>query len=249
MCFYFSINKVKGDRLEEAGVLTAPMLALINPNILVNGFAHPLTPVVSSNNPQMLEMYRWGLVPGTVGTHREASHFLREYSTLNAMSEKLQDSKLYAESAESRHCLVLASGFFEWQHKGRQRIPHYISLVCENLFAFAGIWDSWVDEHGVCNYTYSILTTKANEFMGAIHNSKKRMPVILPFQRAKEWLTTSLTVDEIPEYVQSLQPPKLKAYTIQQFLPIPSGFVPHEGMLYPVSYQTLDTGSQLSLDF
>jgi putative SOS response-associated peptidase YedK len=45
------------------------------------------------------------------------------------------------------------------------------------LFAFAGLWDSWKDkETGKALETYTVITTDPNDLMEPIHN---RMPVIL----------------------------------------------------------------------
>jgi putative SOS response-associated peptidase YedK len=54
------------------------------------------------------------------------------------------------------------------------------------LFAFAGLWDSWKDkETGKALETYTVITTDPNELMEPIHN---RMPVILHRQDYDRWL-------------------------------------------------------------
>ncbi len=51
------------------------------------------------------------------------------------------------------------------------------------------LWSSWVDrETGEIVKSYTILTTEANELMSEIHNSKKRMPVIILPENKKDWL-------------------------------------------------------------
>jgi putative SOS response-associated peptidase YedK len=49
----------------------------------------------------------------------------------------------------------------------------------------AGIWEMWHPGLSDENYSFSILTTQANELMGAIHN---RMPVILGRGDEETWL-------------------------------------------------------------
>jgi putative SOS response-associated peptidase YedK len=54
------------------------------------------------------------------------------------------------------------------------------------LFAFAGLWDSWKDkETGKALESYTVITTDPNELMKPIHN---RMPVILHRQDYDRWL-------------------------------------------------------------
>ena len=59
------------------------------------------------------------------------------------------------------------------------------------LFTFAGLYSDW--KNPLTNQiirTYTIITTEANELMAQIHNSKKRMPVVLANENA--WLNSSV---------------------------------------------------------
>ncbi|MBK6831284.1 MAG: SOS response-associated peptidase family protein [Flavobacteriales bacterium] len=47
------------------------------------------------------------------------------------------------------------------------------------------------------NGTYTILTTEANTRMAEIHNSKRRMPVIIPEGHERDWLNPHLTQEEV----------------------------------------------------
>ena len=56
-------------------------------------------------------------------------------------------------------------------------------------FAFAGLWSEWVDKTtGEIIKTYTILTMEANDLMSEIHNTKKRMPIILSPDTEINWL-------------------------------------------------------------
>ncbi|MCJ7758493.1 MAG: SOS response-associated peptidase, partial [Gillisia sp.] len=60
----------------------------------------------------------------------------------------------------------------------------------QELFAFAGIYSSWKNpQNNELVNSYSILTTDANELMSEIHNSKKRMPVVLKKEDRENWLS------------------------------------------------------------
>jgi putative SOS response-associated peptidase YedK len=64
--------------------------------------------------------------------------------------------------------------------------PYAIAMKDAELFAFAGLWDSWKDkETGKTLETYTVITTDPNELMEPIHN---RMPVILHRQDYDRWL-------------------------------------------------------------
>lgn len=255
MCFYYSINKTNADTLAKKGIVSKDQLGKIPHKTLVNGFERPTMPVVSSKQPKEISFYQWGMVPSTVNSGSEANEFLKTYNTLNAKSESVFKSKVYSNPILTQRCLVLASGFFEWQHVKGKKYPYYISLKDESLFAFAGIWDSWFDELGKENYTYSILTTQANELMAKIHNSKKRMPLILPFHLAREWINPKQTTTEIASFFEPLDSNALKAHTIRPFLSTQGQSVNEESLLEPYKYPELSKGnnpskeSQLSIDW
>ena len=66
---------------------------------------------------------------------------------------------------------------------------HFITLKSGELFAFAGIWNTWINKDTAeAIQTFSILTQEANPFMAKIHNIKKRQPVILNRETESEWL-------------------------------------------------------------
>ena len=91
-----------------------------------------------------------------------------------------------------RRCLVLADSFFEWQATPAGKVPHRILLGDDKSFAFAGLWDEWLDrDTGELYPTLIIITTETNPLMAKIRN---RMPVILPGYAAEyAWLADNLS--------------------------------------------------------
>ena len=60
------------------------------------------------------------------------------------------------------------------------KTPYDIYQQNNEPFAFAGIWNHWVDRSsGEITKTFTILTQDANSFMALIHNTKRRQPIIL----------------------------------------------------------------------
>ena len=62
--------------------------------------------------------------------------------------------------------LIPTSGFFEWKSKGTRRLPYLIGMRNGQPFAFAGIWEKWIDPENHLVETCSILTTSANDLIG-----------------------------------------------------------------------------------
>ena len=151
----------------------------------INGFTFPKTPVIAHNKPDVIQPFTWGLIPFWA-----KDNTIQQY-TLNAKIETLAEKPSFKNSINKR-CLVIADGFYEWQWldpKGKKKQKYLITLPNDELFAFGGIWSEWVNKAtGEILNTYTIVTTQANELMSEIHNSKKRMPVILTPENESDWL-------------------------------------------------------------
>ncbi len=143
---------------------------------------------------------------------------------LNATAEKLLDSKMFRDAAINRRCLVPISFFYEWRHYkhigGKKAItyPYCISRKNDEIFYLAGIYQPWLDkETGELQDSFAIVTTKANETMAQIHNTKMRMPTMLREDLAYEWIMEDLTEERIAE-IAAFQLPsyEILAHTINK---------------------------------
>lgn len=158
--------------------------ALFTPKIY-NGFQFPKTPVITNKQPDKIQLFNWGLIPFW------AKDDSIKKNTLNARIETIHEKPSFRNSVNNR-CLILADGFFEWQwldDKGKKKQKYELTLPDNELFAFAGLYNEWIDKSsGEIINTYTILTTEANELMSKIHNTKKRMPVIVSADYEQTWL-------------------------------------------------------------
>jgi putative SOS response-associated peptidase YedK len=151
-----------------------------------NAFQFPKTPVITNLNPDLIQMFQWGLIP-----HWAKNDEIKK-NTLNARVETIHEKPSFKYALQNR-CLIIADGFFEWQWldpKGKHKQKYIINFPDNQLFAFAGLYNTWADPStGEMINTYTILTTAANELMSIIHNSKKRMPIILNPEDENLWLS------------------------------------------------------------
>jgi putative SOS response-associated peptidase YedK len=128
---------------------------------------------------------RWGLIPYF------AKGVAPKYSTINARIETVQTAASYRGPwSRGQRCLVAARGFYEWQTQadGKTRVPYYIHLNDQDIFAFAGLWDSSRNELGEWIESCTHLTLPANELLREIHNTQHRMPAILAREDREAWL-------------------------------------------------------------
>ncbi|HRO45911.1 MAG TPA: SOS response-associated peptidase family protein [Ferruginibacter sp.] len=127
---------------------------------------------------------------------------------MNATSEQLLE-KMYKDATLHRRCLVLSAGFYEWRHvqvvgksgkllKIPEKYPYHVVMVNQPEFYMAGIWQPNTNlDTGITTDTFALITTTANTLMKQIHNSKERMPTVLPGDLAQAWLYKDLSDQEI----------------------------------------------------
>ena len=185
----------------------------------VNGFDHVHSPVFKTDG-EVVPM-QWGLIPGWTKSWTEALQMRTR--TLNCISEEAYDKPSYRDSLKTgKRCLIPITGFFEWRWadaRGKNKYPYYIRVKEQKIFSLAGIYASWVNkETGEELLTYSVLTTKANPLMEKIHNSKKRMPVIIPREMEQDWLNPQLAKDDVLAFCQPYDQAKMEAYTIGKLI-------------------------------
>ena len=128
-----------------------------------------------------LTMVRWGLVPFWAKDPSIGNRMI------NARAETVAEKPSFRAAYRKRRCLIPADGFYEWHTSDGKKVPWFISLKSAQTFAFAGLWESWLDKAtGETLETAAIITTEANEFMHRLHH---RMPVIMEAGETDGWLS------------------------------------------------------------
>jgi putative SOS response-associated peptidase YedK len=123
-------------------------------------------------------LLHWGLVPAWARDPAIGNKLI------NARSETVAEKASFKGAFRSRRCLVLADGFYEWKRSDRGKQPFHVRMRDQRPFAFAGLWERWTRGDAPIE-SCTILTTDANEAVGAIH---RRMPVILHPTDWAAWL-------------------------------------------------------------
>jgi putative SOS response-associated peptidase YedK len=131
---------------------------------------------------------RWGLVP--FFARGEPPKFL----TINARIETFETAASYKGPwSHEQRCLQLASGFYEWHvDRNGRKAPFLVTLVDQELFGFAGLWERSVRPDGSVVESCTHITMAANELMADIHNAganPHRMPGIVRAEDRDTWLS------------------------------------------------------------
>jgi putative SOS response-associated peptidase YedK len=194
MCFSVNVNIIKEEMEERYGV-TFPDKYRYEPSYYYHAFSLPSIPAICSDNPGTIRVLKWGLIPSWTKTAAEAEKI--RFKTFNARSESIDIKPSFSGSFKMQRCIIPVRGFYEWQHRGNEKIPWYIFSPADQIITIAGIFSEWsASSAGEKISTFSIITTEANEFMAGVHNSKKRMPVILDRKAEKRWIDLSISPGE-----------------------------------------------------
>jgi putative SOS response-associated peptidase YedK len=164
--------------------------------------------VVNDGTKNRLGLLRWGLIPPWAKDAKIG------YKMINARAETAAEKPSFRNAFKKKRCLIVADSFYEWRRTDGEKTPMRIKLKSGEPFAFAGLWESWKSPEGKTINTCSILTTKPNELMAAIHD---RMPVVLSKEAEKIWLDPTVQDPEVlGELLKPFDAKEMEAYEVSE---------------------------------
>ncbi len=176
--------------------------------------------VVTNAAPDQLQFFQFGFTP---------SWAKKQMYVINARSEGDQNPNndrqytggmgiiqkpMFRSSIRSRRCLVVADAFIEGPEKEKLNKPHCVyPRYGDRPFAFAGIWDEWVNQAtGEIIKSFAIITTQANDVLERIGHH--RSPVILNQEDEQLWLDSKAELPDITSLLRPVADDFLNAYPI-----------------------------------
>ncbi len=190
-----------------------------------------LSPVlrISATGSKRLELLQWGILAGS-GAARRAPR------PINARVEDLHRRSMFRHLLGTRHCIVPATGYYEWQRNDAGKQPWLIAPAA-GILAMAGLWERTIARDGTVVDTYAVITQPPQLEIASIHD---RMPLLLDPTTSATWLRGDRTA-----LITARQHPQpLIATAISDLVNHPA----HDGpdVLTP---QTQPRRAQLALDF
>jgi putative SOS response-associated peptidase YedK len=155
-----------------------------------------------------LSLVRWGLIPWWAKDSSGGA------AMINARSETAATKPAFRDALKLRRCLIPADGFYEWKRNGKEKQPYCFEINEGQLFAFAGIWETWKDasRKTMTIETCSILTTTPNAVTSTVHD---RMPVILESDSYDVWLDPGMTkVDAVTEVLKPFDARLMRSFPV-----------------------------------
>lgn len=169
----------------------------------------PVATITQNHQKRHFQLMRWGFIPSWV---KDPEDFPLLF---NARSETASEKPAFRAAIRHRRCLVPASGFYEWQHDGKVKIPFLIAMKDRSPLALAGIWETYSGGDGSEIDTVAIMTTSANAEVAPLHN---RMPAIISPPEFSLWLDSSAS--NLTEALSLLRPAQDGLLEIEPYDPM-----------------------------
>ncbi len=199
----------------------------------VSGFTHPHLPVITSEQPNRIEMFEWGLIPSWIKDRASALSIADK--TLNARSETIFEKPSFKRSVLGRRGLLVVDGFIEWRHESTYKQPYLVRDKQGRMLTLGCVWDEWTNrESGELHRTFSIITTPANVLMSYIHNNKQRMPLVITPEQRRLWLA-KLDRTHVHTMLRPLPDGELQAEPLSLSISAVAVNTEHPELLTPVS--------------
>lgn len=236
MCFTVNINLIK-EELESIYCRDFIDHENYRPSYYYHAYSLPEMPVICSDR---IVLMKWGLIPGWIRDSSSANEI--RVKTFNARAESADSKPSFSDSFRNRRCIIPVNGFYEWQHTSSGKLPWYITSAAGNHLSLGGLWSQWVsDGDGGKVVTFSIITTEANDLMSEIHNTKKRMPLILDDQTIEKWLDPAAVNTEIRSLMVPCSDDSLSAWTIGRLISSRNEDKNRPELIKPCNYNTTGT--------
>lgn len=171
-------------------------------------------PVIIYEDEKKCVIMRWGLVP------QWSNDPLIGFQMINAKAETVAKEPNFKNSFKKRRCIVPCSGFYEWKKVDKTtKIPYHIKSKEDDLFGFAGLWDTWNRDGGNLT-TFAIITTTSNKLTEGIDD---RMPVIVDIENEQTWLDPNIQdTGELASLLKPYTSEKLDVYEVSGFVSNPN---------------------------
>ncbi len=177
-------------------------------------------PVITNKQPNVVQLFQFGLTPFWAkkpmylfNARAEGDHN-KENDPNYKGGKDIISKPAFRKPIRSQRCLVIADAFYEGTTTEKLNKSYVVYLKGkQSPFAFAGIWDTWVNkETGEEINSFSIITTVANSLMQKIPHH--RTPIILPRNREQTWLNSTKPLTDITRMLEPISGELMNAYPV-----------------------------------
>ncbi|OEK04268.1 SOS response-associated peptidase [Roseivirga misakiensis] len=156
-----------------------------------------LLPVITSENPEGLSYFYWGINPSFTKKKGVATKLLY------APVEDILTKPSLKKSLQLQRCVILADSFYDWKEIAKkERVPYRFHLADNKPFGIAGLWHTFESDNDETIHTFMMITTPASH---EVKKVSERMPAILNEDFMVEWLNDSHTAESIISIIKPFE--------------------------------------------
>jgi putative SOS response-associated peptidase YedK len=206
MCGRYELNATPAELDRHFARVLAPGAAASLPPFTSYNIAPSLRcPVIRysrRDRANVIELLTWGFEPQW-----------SERSWINARDDRLFSAPTFRDAAAKRRCLVIATGWYEWQARERGKQPFYVHRNTRQLLAFAGVWTAKKNAASEWHLSFAIVTTEAS---GAFREIHERMPLVMRPGNYAAWVDPETR--DARELLVPLSAAELEAHAVSTFV-------------------------------
>lgn len=208
--------------------------AIYQPQALVNGLEETNLPVITMEDPSVINFAIWGILPKDY--KEDWAIFQNIYNTLNLSKESLNADLWYGNSMEGKRCLIVCSGFFtNYLYQG-DIYPYFVYSPDHKPFCLGGIYNQLEDGFLTC----ALIIVSPDPLIEKIQTVDHGMPLVIGESFRHQWLDPGTSKDELINYIRDPAGYELQAHPIaKEFY---KNEIVYDTMLEPVHYRGLPQG-------
>jgi len=137
----------------------------------------------------VVENMVWGIIP-TYLTNPSANDHYRMFNKRIESLERSEIAPYFKTVLQTKRCVVILDGFYEWKVIAGKKHPHYVTLGENETMKMAGVYEEsniFDPKIYATRFTksFSIITGDPSSKFAPMHN---RMPLLLTDEQVLQWL-------------------------------------------------------------
>lgn len=162
-------------------------------------------PVITQEEPQIIHLFRWGLIPFWAKDMKIGSKMI------NARIEGIEEKPAFRQAFHKRRCIVPFDGYYEWQKTAEGKIPFRIQVKEVEIFTIAGLYEHWKSPEGKQINSFTLITREADPTIRHLHD---RQPMVLLPEQEQLWLDASIPTKDLIHELDPMPGSHFKWYRV-----------------------------------
>ncbi|WP_452219642.1 SOS response-associated peptidase family protein [Lacinutrix salivirga] len=196
--FYKLRNTASLDQIEQEFNKPFVYPKLYKPAKVINGLVESSLPIISIEQPEVIEFSIWGLLPVNFEDNWEI--FQNISNTLNInISGVNEDDPFVAEALNKRRCLVVVTGFFTTYIQNGKLQSFHVYKPNKKPFCVAGVYNELSDGFKTCSILIKPITKENKNFIPSFSKTK---PLIIKKKCFDYWLDKNNSFSDLKTIIQ-----------------------------------------------